>query len=111
MPPNARQAWSALTKMAQQAQRQGGGGGGGGPAPRGLGAGVGGLVLLIGGGLVINNALFNVDGGHRAIKYTRIGGVKQEIFSEGMLRAFARFGNGDNTNIWMYRYTFQDPMV
>ena len=24
-----------------------------------------------------------VDGGHRAIKYTRLGGVKQEIFAEG----------------------------
>lgn len=25
-----------------------------------------------------------VDGGHRAIKYSRIGGVKKEIYSEGM---------------------------
>jgi hypothetical protein len=25
-----------------------------------------------------------VDGGHRAIKYTRIGGVGGEIYSEGM---------------------------
>jgi len=33
--------------------------------------------------MVGNNALFNVDGGHRAIKYTRIGGVRQEIYSEG----------------------------
>lgn len=24
-----------------------------------------------------------VDGGHRAIKYTRIGGVKKEIYNEG----------------------------
>jgi len=30
-----------------------------------------------------NNALFNVDGGHRAIKYTRVGGVQKEIYSEG----------------------------
>jgi len=27
--------------------------------------------------------LFNVDGGHRAIKYTRIGGVKSDIYNEG----------------------------
>lgn len=26
-----------------------------------------------------------VDGGHRAIKYTRLGGVKKEIYSEGTL--------------------------
>ena len=25
-----------------------------------------------------------VDGGHRAIKYSRVGGVKKEIYSEGM---------------------------
>ena len=25
-----------------------------------------------------------VDGGHRAIKYTRIGGVKKEIYNEGL---------------------------
>jgi len=25
-----------------------------------------------------------VDGGHRAIKYTRISGVKKEIYSEGV---------------------------
>ena len=26
-----------------------------------------------------------VDGGHRAIKYTRLGGVKKDIYSEGTL--------------------------
>ena len=26
-----------------------------------------------------------MDGGHRAIKYTRVGGVKNDIYSEGML--------------------------
>ena len=25
-----------------------------------------------------------VDGGHRAIKYTRLGGVKKEIYGEGV---------------------------
>jgi hypothetical protein len=29
--------------------------------------------------------LKTVDGGHRAIKYTRLGGVKQEIYAEGMV--------------------------
>lgn len=27
-----------------------------------------------------------VDGGHRAIKYSRVGGVKKEIFAEGWFR-------------------------
>jgi prohibitin 2 len=57
------------------------GGGGGGGNPLGLAAlaffGIGGAVLL-------QNSLFNVDGGHRAIKYTRLAGVSKEIYSEGM---------------------------
>lgn len=57
----------------------GGGGGGGG------GLGVAALAVLgIGGAVLLQNSLFNVDGGHRAIKYTRIGGVSKEIYSEGM---------------------------
>lgn len=46
-------------------------------------AGLGGLLLLGGGALFINNALFNVDGGHRAIVYSRIHGVSSRIFNEG----------------------------
>lgn len=82
VPPNARQAWAQLQRMAQTAQR--GGGGGGGPGPRGIGAGLGGLLLLGGLAVTVNNALFNVDGGHRAIKYTRISGVRPEIYNEGL---------------------------
>jgi prohibitin 2 len=73
--------------MANQAGR------GGGPAPKGLGAGIGGLVLLMGGGYALNGSLFNVDGGHRAIKYTRLGGVSKEIYSEGK-GAFSPIRNG-----------------
>ena len=61
------------------------GGGGGGPRPRGLVGGVAGTIGLIGAAILINNSLFNVDGGHRAIKYTRVGGVSKEIYTEGML--------------------------
>lgn len=63
--------------------------GGGGPPPKGV---LGGIAALVGlGGLMIvgNNALFNVDGGHRAIKYTRLGGVGKQIYSEGMEIAFS----------------------
>ncbi|GJJ15555.1 Prohibitin-2, subunit of the prohibitin complex(Phb1p-Phb2p) [Clathrus columnatus] len=52
---------------------------GGGPSPRGLFAGSGLVVALVTGGLALNAALFNVDGGHRAIKYTRLNGVSKEI--------------------------------
>ena len=73
--------------MAQSA----GQGGGPGGSPKGLIGGLGGIMLLTGAVFVGQNALFNVDGGHRAIKYTRVGGVKQEIYTEGtanILRPF-----------------------
>jgi len=68
----------------QQVARSGGGGGfpKGGP-PKGFGAGAFGLLVLVGGGIVFQNALFNVDGGHRAIKYKRLSGVSKEIYTEG----------------------------
>lgn len=72
--------WKNLQRQVANASRGGGGGGGGGgPQMRALG----GLILLGGAAVAVNNALFNVDGGHRAIKYTRIGGVGKEIYSEG----------------------------
>jgi hypothetical protein len=57
-----------------------GGGGRGGGNPFGLAA----IAFLgIGGAVLLQNSLFNVDGGHRAIKYTRISGVSKEIYGEG----------------------------
>jgi len=52
------------------------------PGPGGFFAGSG-VVLLVLGGLAINASLFNVDGGHRGIKYTRIHGVSPTIYPEG----------------------------
>ena len=75
---NPQEAWKQLQRMANRAGR-----GGGGPSPQGLGTGLVGLIFLGGAAFVANNALFNVDGGHRAIKYTRIGGVGKEIYAEG----------------------------
>jgi len=55
----------------------------GGRAPKGLFAGSGLAVAVIAGGFMLNASLFNVDGGHRAIKYTRIKGIAEDIYSEG----------------------------
>ncbi|THV00845.1 proteolysis and peptidolysis-like protein [Dendrothele bispora CBS 962.96] len=56
----------------------------GGPNPgRGFFAGGGLIIALVAGGLALNASLFNVDGGHRAIKYTRIHGVQPDVYSEG----------------------------
>ncbi|MCJ1352367.1 MAG: Prohibitin-2, subunit of the prohibitin complex (Phb1p-Phb2p) [Icmadophila ericetorum] len=81
MGQDPRDAWRKLQQTFANAQQQGRKGMGG--APKGALGGMVGLIILGGGALVFNNALFNVDGGHRAIKYTRIGGVQKEIFNEG----------------------------
>lgn len=46
-------------------------------------AGVGGLLLLGGVSFLAQNALFNVDGGQRAIIYSRLSGVQPQIYPEG----------------------------
>ncbi|KAJ6508697.1 band 7 family-domain-containing protein [Mycena sanguinolenta] len=54
------------------------------PGPgKGFITGAGALVALVAGGVALNASLFNVDGGHRAIKYTRLNGVKDDIYNEG----------------------------
>ncbi|MCJ1227863.1 Prohibitin-2, subunit of the prohibitin complex (Phb1p-Phb2p) [Toensbergia leucococca] len=82
MAQDPRETWRRLQQTLASAQQQGRNAGLGG-SPRNFLGGVAGLLLLGAGALTINNALFNVDGGHRAIKYTRIGGVQKEIYNEG----------------------------
>ncbi|SCV02252.1 LANO_0F16292g1_1 [Lachancea nothofagi CBS 11611] len=71
-------AFQQQLSRAQQA-----GSGKGPQAPKGAFAGLGGLVLLGGGAMLLNASLFNVDGGHRAIIYSRVNGVQSRIFAEG----------------------------
>lgn len=97
-----KEAWQQLQRMAQQTGR-------GGPSPKGMGAGIGALVLLGGLTVVGNNALFNVDGGHRAIKYTRLGGVGKEIYSEGIASVRTNYGWLLTANL--PRYTSENSMV
>jgi len=58
-------------------------GGGNIPGGKGVFAGSGLLIALVAGGFALNASLFNVDGGHRAIKYSRLHGIRAEIFNEG----------------------------
>lgn len=55
-----------------------------------------------------NSFIRTVDGGHRAIKYTRIGGVKKEIYNEGQLYRYP--GSMINPDI-PFRNPFQHPLV
>ncbi|KAI9844135.1 MAG: Prohibitin-2, subunit of the prohibitin complex (Phb1p-Phb2p) [Thelocarpon superellum] len=81
MSNDPRETWAKFQRTLQSAQQQGRRGMGG--SPRGFLGGAAGLLILGGGGVLLSNSLFNVDGGHRAIKYTRIGGVKTDIYNEG----------------------------
>lgn len=74
-----------LNRARQQAARAGGAGGGGRGGGNAPGAATGGglLMALILGGLAVNASIYNVDGGHRAIIYSRLGGIKDKIYGEG----------------------------
>lgn len=72
----------SVQRQLARAQKSGGKYPSGQP-PRGAFGALGGLFLLIGGGFLANEALFNVDGGHRAIVYSRINGVQPRIYPEG----------------------------
>ncbi|KAJ5628698.1 Prohibitin-2 [Penicillium lividum] len=77
MSQNQREAWERLQLMLQKRKGSVPGGGGRG------GMGLVGLILIGAGTWAVSNSLFNVDGGHRAIKYSRFSGVRKEIYSEG----------------------------
>lgn len=71
MSQDPREYMQRLQRAIQQ--RQSAGFGGGMPGGGAAGRGIVGLVLLGAGAVIVSNSIFNVDGGHRAIKYTRIG--------------------------------------
>ncbi|KAG7732279.1 hypothetical protein KL948_002477 [Ogataea haglerorum] len=52
-------------------------------SPLGFFAGLGGLLLLGGGVLLFDNALYNVNGGERAVIYDRLSGVRPDVVGEG----------------------------
>lgn len=78
-----KEAWKRIQREFTQRTSQLAGSGGKGGPPKGLFGGIGGLAFVCGGVWLAGNSLFNVDGGHRAIKYTRLSGVQKEIYSEG----------------------------
>ena len=82
----------AFQRVASQASSAVGGGGGGG---RGGGGGGGRAAaaaarsvaaLSVAGGLAYGtyNSLFTVQGGHRAVMFNRLGGMKDQVYGEGL---------------------------
>merc|ERR1712093_636942 len=80
----ARQASASYARGGGGGGSSSGGGGQGGPPNLGkIIGGSGAFVVLVIGGITFRNCLFNVDGGHRAIKYSRLHGIKPEVYPEG----------------------------
>lgn len=77
------QQWKNLSSQLKRRAAQAGGSSSGPKSPMGAFAGLGGLLLLGGVSLFAQNALFNVDGGQRAIVYSRLNGVQPTIYNEG----------------------------
>ena len=55
-----------------------------GGAPKGLGLGVKLLAAGLAGAYGLQQSMYTVDGGHRAIIFSRIGGIQNDIMSEGL---------------------------
>ncbi|KAF8001357.1 hypothetical protein HF325_003858 [Metschnikowia pulcherrima] len=76
--------WQRVTQELKRRMAQNGTRGGAPPkSPFGIFAGFGGLILLGGATMLAQNALFNVDGGQRAILYSRLHGIQNQIYPEG----------------------------
>ncbi|KAJ1957333.1 Prohibitin-2, subunit of the prohibitin complex (Phb1p-Phb2p), partial [Dispira parvispora] len=78
----AQQAFKKFTQAVLKASANKGGHSSGGGGKSFL-AGTGGLIALGVGAWALSASLYNVDGGHRAVKYSRVSGVKREIYAEG----------------------------
>ncbi|XP_066295915.1 prohibitin-2-like isoform X1 [Branchiostoma lanceolatum] len=55
-----------------------------GKAPKGLGTGMKLLAAAAALGYGVQQAMYTVDGGHRAIIFSRIGGIQDSIYTEGL---------------------------
>ncbi|KAJ1977735.1 Prohibitin-2, subunit of the prohibitin complex (Phb1p-Phb2p) [Dimargaris verticillata] len=78
----AQEAFKQFGRSLLRASKSGGGSGGSGGG-RNAALGTGFLITLGVGAWAINTSLYNVDGGHRAVKYSRVFGVMDEIYTEG----------------------------
>ena len=80
----------AFQRMAKQAQANmpggspGGGGGGGGRAAAAAARSVTALAVAAGLGYGTYNSIYTVQGGHRAVVFNRIVGMKDNVYGEGL---------------------------
>jgi len=86
MAKNLRDAFQNLAKQVGNRTGGGGGGRGGGNGPKigaALGRSVGALAVAGGLGYGAYNCIFTVNGGHRAVMFNRLVGMKEKTYGEG----------------------------
>ena len=67
--------------------------------PAGSGAG---LSFLVGAGLLgygVKESVYTVDGGHRAIIFSRLGGIQDEVYAEGLHFRYTVCEKGSELNV------------
>ncbi|KNE55163.1 hypothetical protein AMAG_01084 [Allomyces macrogynus ATCC 38327] len=74
---------TAMRGALKQAKSAGSNAGGAGPSPKSAIMGTAAVLALGGAAMALNASLFNVDGGHRALKYSRLFGVMDTVYAEG----------------------------
>lgn len=79
-----RDAFQRVAKQVNSAGGGGSGGGGGGRAAAAAASSVTALAVAGGLGYGAYNSLFTVPGGHRAIIFNRVGGMKGVVYGEGL---------------------------
>lgn len=86
MAQRLRQAFQNVAKQVNSAAGGGGGGGGGDPRRAAAAAARSATALAAAGALTYGtyNSLYTVQGGHRAVVFNRLLGMKQQIYGEGL---------------------------
>jgi len=86
MAQRLRQAFQNVAKQVNSAAGGGGGGGGGDPRRAAAAAARSATALAAAGALMYGtyNSLYTVQGGHRAVVFNRLLGMKQHVYGEGL---------------------------
>jgi prohibitin 2 len=79
-----REAFTRMAKQVNQAAGSGGGGGGGGGAAAAAARSVTALTAACGLAYGTYNSIYTVPGGHRAVVFNRVIGMKDTVYGEGL---------------------------
>lgn len=84
MAQNLREAMQRLSQQMGSRMPSGGGGGGGGGAAQSAARAMGSAIAAVALGYGAYNSIYTVQGGHRAVVFNRIVGMKDTVYGEGL---------------------------